>query len=139
MKLWLAFSILTLLFWSIWSPLINFSTQVVKNPFRVMVFEALGFLAVLVPLLFFVRLGAEQPSQRADVLAFGAGFFAALGTLTIIYAFREGGRPEIVAPLVSLSPALTVFWMVWLFGAQLTFVQIIGITLAIMAGLLLAR
>ncbi len=139
MKAWLIFSLLTLLFWSIWSPLISFSTQVVKNPFRVIVFEAVGFLAALLPLLFFVRLGAEQPSQRADAMAFGAGFFAAVGTLTIIYAFKFGGRPEIVAPLVSLSPALTVFWMWWLFGAQLTYMQLLGITLAIIAGLLLAR
>jgi uncharacterized membrane protein len=139
MKQWFLLSILTLFFWSIWSPLINFSTQVVKNPFRVIVFESVGFLAALVPILFFVRLGAEQPSQKADAMAFGAGFFAALGTLTIIYAFKAGGRPEIVSPLVSLSPALTVFWMWWLFGAHLNYLQLLGITLAIIAGVLLAR
>ncbi|OHB89130.1 MAG: hypothetical protein A3D89_04155 [Planctomycetes bacterium RIFCSPHIGHO2_02_FULL_52_58] len=139
MKPWLVFSMLTLVLWSVWSPLISLSTQAVKNPFRVMVFESIGFLAALVPLLFFVRLGTEYPSQKADATAFGAGFFAAVGTLTIIYAFKTGGRPEIVAPLVSLSPALTVFWMWCFFGAQLTYVQLLGITLAIVAGLLLAR
>ncbi len=139
MKAWLIFSLLTLLFWSIWSPLISLSTQVVKNPFRVIVFEAVGFLAALVPLLFFVSLGAEQPARKAEAMAFGAGFFAAIGTLTIIYAFKAGGRPEIVAPLVSLSPALTVFWMWWLFGAQLTYLQLLGISLAITAGVILAK
>jgi uncharacterized membrane protein len=112
---------------------------VVKNPFRVIVLESLGFLVVIVPLLFFVRLGAEQPSGKADAMALGAGFFAALGTITIIYAFKTGGRAEIVAPLVSLSPALTVFWMCWFFGAQLNYVQVLGITLAVVAGILLAR
>ncbi|HHT9120415.1 MAG TPA: EamA family transporter [Candidatus Hypogeohydataceae bacterium YC41] len=139
MKPWLIFSLLTLFFWSIWSPLISFSTHVVKNPFRVIVFESVGFLAALLPLLLFVRLGAEQPSQKADALAFGAGFFAAFGTLTIIYAFKAGGKPEIVAPLVSLSPALTVLWMWWFFSAQLNYTQILGITLAIIAGIILAR
>ncbi len=139
MKTWLFYSVLTLVFWSVWSPMINYSTQALGNPFRVLVFEALGFLIVLFSLPILLSFEATTPSTRADVVAFGAGFFAALGTLAIIYAFKGGGRPEIVTPLVNLSPALTVLWMWLFFGAKLNMMQVLGVSMAVVAAVIIAR
>ncbi len=139
MKTWLFYSLLTLFFWSAWAPMINYSTQVLGKPFRVLVFEAAGFLLVLFSLPFIVRYEALTPFVRADAVAFGAGIFAAFGTLAIIYAFKVGGSPEIVVPMVSLSPALTVLWMWLFFGARLNLMQGLGVSLAIVAAVIIAR
>lgn len=139
MKTWLFYSTLTLVFWSVWSPMMNYSTHALGNPFRVLVFEALGFLLVLFSLPFIMSFEATTPSTKADVVAFGAGFFAALGTLAIIYAFKSGGGPEIVTPLVNLSPALTVLWMWLFFGARLNLMQGVGVSLAIVSAIIIAR
>lgn len=139
MTTWFICTLLTIVLWSVWSPMISISTQSLGNPYRVLLLEALGFLIVAMPLILLVGLKAENPSSRADLLALGAGFFAALGTISIIYAFKVGGKPEIVAPLVALSPALTVLWMWWFFGARLNNGQLLGITLALAAGFILAR
>ncbi len=139
MKTWLLYSLLTLVFWSAWSPMINYSTQALGNPIRVLVFEAAGFLIVLLPLPLLMSFEAATPSARADTIAFGAGLFAALGTLAIIYAFTYGGRPEIVVPLISLSPALTVLWMWLFFGARLNVMQGVGVSLAIVAAFIIVR
>lgn len=139
MKTWLIYSVLTLVFWSAWSPMINYSTQALGNPLRVLLFEAAGFLVVLLPLPLIMAYGTTTPSPRADVVAFGAGLFAALGTLAIIYAFKGGGRPEIIVPLISLSPALTVLWMWLFFEARLNLMQGVGVSMAIVAAFILAR
>ncbi len=139
MKTWLIYSLLTLVFWSAWSPMINYSTQALGNPFRVLVLEAAGFLLVLLPLPLLMGYGTATPSARADAVAFGAGIFAALGTLAIIYAFKGGGRPEIVVPLICLSPALTVLWMWLFFEARLNLMQGVGVTMAIAAAFIIAR
>jgi uncharacterized membrane protein len=119
--------------------MISISTQGLGNPYRVLLLEALGFLVVAVPLILLVGLKATTPSTRADLLAVGAGFFAALGTISVIYAFKAGGRPEIVAPLMALSPAITVLWMWLFFSARLNLMQGLGVVLAIIAGFILAK
>ncbi|MEK7369740.1 MAG: EamA family transporter [Planctomycetota bacterium] len=139
MKTWLFYSLLTLAFWSVWTPMINYSTHALGNPFRVLVFEAMGFLIVLFSLPFIMSFEPTTPSTRADVVAFGAGFFAALGTLAIIYAFKGGGGPEIVTPLVNLSPALTVLWMWLFFGARLNVMQGLGVTMAVASAVIITR
>ncbi len=139
MKTWLLYSLITLVFWSAWSPMVSYSTRVLGNPFRVLVLESAGFLIVLFSLPFIMSFEATTPSTRADVVAFGAGIFAAIGTLTIIYAFKSGGGAEIVAPLVNLSPALTVLWMCLFFGVRLNMMQGLGVFLAIVAAVIIAR
>lgn len=139
MPAWFICTLLTIVLWSVWTPMISISTQSLGNPYRVLILEALGFLVVAVPLILLVSLKATTPSPRADLLAVGAGFFAALGTISVIYAFKVGGRPEIVAPLVALSPAITVLWMWLFFSARLNLMQGLGVVLAIIAGFILAK
>ena len=99
---------------------------------------AAGFIPPSVLILFLGPVGANLP--LAPVLwAIAGGLLNGLGVLATLAAYRRGGKASVVTPLAAVYPMVTVVLAVVFLGERLVAVQIAGIALALIGGVLLSR
>jgi bacterial/archaeal transporter family protein len=67
------------------------------------------------------------------------GLLNGLGVLATLAAYRRGGKASVVTPLAAIYPMLTVILAVAFLNERLVPVQIAGIALALIGGVLLSR
>ena len=101
--LWVIFALGAALSWGLYGPVLHQGQVELKNPMRALlcVGAAYFLVGVLVPVL---TLGAQGQlggfTTKGSLLAGAGGALGALGAVCIIYAFRSGGIPTYVMPLV---------------------------------------
>ena len=100
----LVFTVLTTICWGIYGPLLSLATEGMnKSSLRPFIWVGLAYclIAVAVPLLL-LRLRGEVGSWTATgtIWSLIAGAAGALGALGVILAFRFGGNPLYVMPLI---------------------------------------
>lgn len=71
--------------------------------------------------------------------AIAGGLLNGLGVLATLAAYRRGGKASVVTPLAAVYPMVTVILAVLFLGERLAPVQIAGIALALLGGVLLSR
>ena len=99
---------------------------------------AAGFIPPSILLLFLERVTTNLPI--APVLwAIAGGLLNGLGVLATLAAYRRGGKASVVTPLAAIYPMVTVVLAVVFLGERLVAVQIGGILLALIGGVLLSR
>ena len=97
-----------------------------------------GFIPPSVLLLLLGPVGAPLP--LAPVLwAIAGGLLNGLGVLATLAAYRRGGKASVVTPLAAVYPMVTVILAVVFLGEKLVAVQIGGVVLALIGGVLLSR
>ena len=100
---WVMFAIGAALCWGLYGPVLHSGQVALGNPFRALlcVGAAYFLVGVLVPL---VALGAQGElngfSASGITWATVGGALGAFGAVCIIYAFKTGGLPTYVMPLV---------------------------------------
>jgi hypothetical protein len=101
---WIVFALGAALAWGMYGPALHQGQVALGSPFRALLCVGIAYLliGVLVPVVALASQGQlGQGWTTAGTLgATAAGTLGALGAVFIIYAFRAGGLPTYVMPLV---------------------------------------
>ena len=114
---WTLFVIGAVLAWGLYGPAIHRGQLALGNPLRALlcVGAAYFLIGVLVPVVVLSAQGQLQGFSAGGVTAATlAGALGAVGAVCIIWAFRSGGSPLYVMPLVfSGAPLVNVLFSMW--------------------------
>ena len=114
MRNWLPFVIMTILSWGTYIPTLH-RGQMGLSGSGVHAFLMVGIayvlVAIAVPGMMVVRAGSWSTfTPQGSLFTLGAGVLGALGALGIVLALANGGRPNVVPPLVFAgAPIVSVF------------------------------
>ncbi len=105
--------------------------------YRVYFFEAVGTLTVFT---LFTLLNRREIFEGFSLNPFGLlmGLSWGVGTVLFIYVLH-GGRASVIVPFTALYPALTVLLAMVFLKETLEPRELVGVVMAVVAGLLLAR
>lgn len=118
MKAWILFVLATIVCWGLYGPIIH-EGQLKLNGSAVSAFFCVGLAYFLIAFLItggvLVRVESARVFNGPGVtVAMIAGALGALGALGVIYAFKAGGKPFYVMPLVfGGAPLVNVLYSVW--------------------------
>lgn len=114
MRSWLPFVVMTVLSWGTYIPTLH-KGQVALGGSGVHAFLMVGvaylLVAILVPGAMIARAGSWDLFTMGGMgFTIAAGMLGALGALGIVFALVNGGRPNVVPPLVFAgAPVVSVF------------------------------
>ena len=114
MRNWLPFVIMTILSWGTYMPTLH-RGQMGLSGSGVHAFLMVGIayvlVAIAIPGMMVVRAGSWSTfTPQGSLFTLGAGVLGALGALGIVLALANGGRPNVVPPLVFAgAPIVSVF------------------------------
>ena len=101
---WVVFALGAALAWGLYGPALHGGQVKLGSPFRALLCVGIAYLliGVLVPVVALASQGelGQGWTTAGTVGATAAGTLGALGAVFIIYAFRAGGLPTYVMPLV---------------------------------------
>jgi uncharacterized membrane protein len=103
--LWIIFALGAALSWGLYGPILHQGQVELKNPMRALLCVGVAYflVGVLVPVISLWsqgQLGVEGFNLKGSAAATAGGALGAAGAVCIIYAFRSGGLPTYVMPLV---------------------------------------
>ena len=115
---WVLFALGTVIFWGMYGPTLHQGQIALGNPMRALlcVGAAYFLIGVLVPIASLSAAGELNGfTRQGTTMATFAGALGALGAVCIIYAFRAGGLPAYVMPIVfGGAPLVNVVVSMWL-------------------------
>lgn len=115
---WLLFALGAMLAWGVYGPILHNGQVKLGNPMRALlcVGGAYFLLGVLFPLIQLSSAGSVGPFDRSGVInATLGGALGAIGAICIIFAFRNGGVPNYVMPIVfGGAPLINVLFTMYL-------------------------
>ncbi|MEJ7608978.1 MAG: EamA family transporter [Bryobacteraceae bacterium] len=111
---WIVFALGAALSWGIYGPMLHKGQIQLGNPLRALLCVGVAYflVGVLVPVLALGQQGQLKNFSSEGVFsATLAGTLGAIGAVCIIWAFRNGGLPTYVMPLVfGLAPVVNVLY-----------------------------
>ena len=119
MQLWILFALGAALSWGLYGPALH-SGQVALggNPMRALLCVGIAYflIGVIVPLITLSSQGQLNGfTMKGSIGAGLGGALGAIGAVCIIFAFRSGGLPTYVMPLVFAgAPLVNVLYSMWL-------------------------
>ena len=132
---WLAPSILVILMWGVVGVLQKLgSNHATSN--SLFLWTTAGYV-VIVPLLL-ASSGLSHASLGSITLGLLSGLTNGLGAWSLYTALERGAAASIAVPLTALNPLLTIVLAFGFLHERLTPAQITGVTLAILAAVLLS-
>lgn len=115
---WIAFVAGAVLSWGMYGPILHKGQVQLGNPLRALLCVGLAYflIGVLVPVIALSSQGGLKGFNAGGSLAAGmGGALGAVGAVCIIWAFRSGGLPNYVMPLVfGGAPLVNVLFSMWL-------------------------
>lgn len=110
--LWVAFALGAALAWGMYGPTLHKGQIALGNPMRALLCVGVAYflVGVIVPVITLSAQGQLSGfTTGGTISATFAGTLGALGAVFIIFAFRNGGTPAYVMPLVfGLAPLVNV-------------------------------
>jgi hypothetical protein len=114
---WVAFVVGAVLSWGLYGPALHRGQVALGNPLKALLCVGVAYflIGVLVPVVALGAQGELKGFNGPGVLsATAGGTLGALGAVCIIWAFRAGGSPAYVMPLVfSGAPVVNVLYSMW--------------------------
>jgi outer membrane protein assembly factor BamB len=114
---WIWFVVGAVLSWGLYGPVLHKGQMALGNPLKAFLFVGFAYflVGVLVPLASLASQGQLKGFTSAGVTTSTfAGILGALGAVCVIYAFRAGGTPLWVMPLVFAgAPIVNVLYSMW--------------------------
>jgi uncharacterized membrane protein YhhN len=114
---WVVFVLGAVACWGLYGPALHRGQVALGNPLRALLCVGIAYflIAVLVPVGALSAQGQLQGFSKAGVLAATlGGALGAGGAVCIIWAFRAGGSPQYVMPLVFAgAPLINVLYSMW--------------------------
>ena len=101
--LWIVFVIGAVLCWGVYGPALHKGQTQLGNPLKALLCVGVAYflIGILVPVLVLSSQGGLTSFSRGGSIWAGlGGALGALGAVCIIYAFKAGGLPNYVMPLV---------------------------------------
>ncbi len=117
---WITFAIGAALSWGLYGPMMHQGQVKLGSPFRALLCVGAAYfvIGVIVPVIALESQGQltfRGWNMDGVAGASAAGALGALGAVCIIYAFRSGGVPAYVMPLVfGGAPVINAFYTMWL-------------------------
>jgi uncharacterized membrane protein len=115
---WILFALGAALSWGLYGPALHKGQVALGNPMRALLCVGVAYflIGVLVPVFSLASQGQLHGFSRAGTIgATAAGALGAIGAVCIILAFRSGGLPTYVMPLVfGGAPVVNVLFSMWL-------------------------
>ena len=117
---WVLFAIGAALAWGFYGPTLHGGQVKLGSPFRALLCVGIAYMiiGVIVPLVALAsqgELGSKGWNSAGFAQATFAGALGAIGAVFIIYAFRAGGLPTYVMPLVfGGAPVVNVLFSMYL-------------------------
>ena len=116
---WLAFVAGTVLSWGVYGAMLHQGQVKLGNPMRALLCVGVAYflIAVLVPVVVLASQGQGLRgfNMAGSTSATVAGALGAIGAVCIIFAFRSGGTPTYVMPLVfGGAPLVNVLYTIYL-------------------------
>jgi drug/metabolite transporter (DMT)-like permease len=116
--IWIVFALGAALSWGIYGAMLHQGQMRLGNPLRALLCVGLAYflIGVLVPVVVLLSQGSlNNFNAGGSSIAVAAGALGAIGAVCIIYAFRTGGLPTYVMPLVfGGAPLINVLVTMWL-------------------------
>jgi hypothetical protein len=115
---WIIFALLAALSWGLYGPALHRGQVALGSPMRALLcvgvaYFLIGVLVPLVGLWYQGELGGF--TAKGTMSATAGGALGAAGAICIIFAFRYGGLPTYVMPLVFAgAPLVNVLFSIWL-------------------------
>ena len=114
---WIFFVAGAILSWGLYGPALHKGQIALGNPLKAFLFVGLAYflIGVLVPLASLASQGELKGFNSAGMTTSTvAGILGALGAVCVIYAFKAGGTPLWVMPLVFAgAPIVNVLYSMW--------------------------
>jgi len=115
---WIIFALGAALAWGLYGPALHNGQVLLGNPMRALLCVGVAYflIGVLVPVAWLSSQGQLSGfTMKGSVAATFGGALGALGAVCIIFAFRSGGLPTYVMPLVFAgAPVVNVLISMWL-------------------------
>ncbi len=115
---WVLFALGTVVFWGMYGPTLHQGQVALGSPMRALLCVGLAYflIGVLIPVASLSAAGELNGfTSQGTTMATFAGALGALGAVCIIYAFRAGGLPAYVMPIVfGGAPLVNVVVSMWL-------------------------
>ena len=115
--IWIFFVIGAVLSWGIYGPFLHRGQQEMRNPLRSLLCVGLAYagMAIVVPAVTLIASGGlGEFSRPGTIYSTIGGALGALGAICLIWAFRNGGSPLIVMPLVfGGAPLINVLFSIY--------------------------
>jgi bacterial/archaeal transporter family protein len=134
---WLIFTMVALVFWGITGVTQKLSTNAISTELSFLWF-GVAMIALALTVLPLV-LPHWHLAAKDFWLAVVGGTLNSLGAYTSFAALEKGGKASIVIPLCYLYPLLTIVLAIVFLHERLTRPQLAGITLALVAAVLLSQ
>ncbi len=116
--LWILFALGAALSWGLYGPALHRGQVALGSPMRALLCVGVAYflIGVLVPLGSLSAQGGLQGfTMKGSLSAILGGALGALGAICIIFAFKYGGLPTYVMPLVFAgAPLVNVLFSMWL-------------------------
>ncbi len=116
--LWIIFALGAAVAWGLYGPALHKGQIALGSPMRALLCVGIAYflIGVLVPVANLSYQGQLQGfTTRGTVAAIAGGTLGAIGAICIIFAFRYGGLPTYVMPLVFAgAPLVNVLFSMWL-------------------------
>lgn len=116
--LWIIFALGAALAWGLYGPALHRGQVALGSPMRALLCVGLAYflIGVLVPIANLSYQGELQGfTGKGSLAAITGGALGAIGAICIIFAFRYGGLPTYVMPLVFAgAPLVNVLFSMWL-------------------------
>jgi hypothetical protein len=117
---WIVFAVGAALAWGLYGPMVQQGQAQLGSPFRSLLCVGLAYMAIGVVLPIVVlasqgELGSRGWNMNGFAAATAGGALGAIGAVFLIYAFRAGGLPTYVMPLVfGGAPIVNVIFSMYL-------------------------
>jgi hypothetical protein len=115
---WIFFVLGAVISWGMYGPILHNGQVQFGNPLRALLCVGIAYflIAVLVPVITLSAQGGLNGFNTNGTFSAGlGGALGALGAVCIIWAFRAGGLPTYVMPLVfGGAPLVNVLFSMWL-------------------------
>lgn len=116
--IWIAFALGAAVSWGIYGAMLHQGQVRLGNPMRALLCVGVAYflIGVLVPVAaLFAQGNLNNFNAGGSSIAVAAGALGAIGAVCIIFAFRTGGLPTYVMPLVfGGAPLINVLVTLWL-------------------------
>ncbi len=133
----MSLSVLTVFLWGLWGLESKFIVERI-SPLMNQVIFPLGFVPAVIFVLFSKNLRKASDHRRGGFWAFLTGILGGTGNIAFCVSLASGGKAAVVVPLVGLAPLVTVILAaVWL-KESVTWIQVIGLVLALISIYLLS-
>ena len=132
---WLVPAILTLVLWGLWGYMLKFAGM--RLDWREVYFISSLASFTLALMFYLYSKGFSLSLNTYALYAALAGLMGGLGYLTFMIAISKG-KASIIIPLTALYPAITAILAVLFLGEKLKPTQLVGIVLALIAGILVS-